>query len=137
MEKYFQCKTYPVFPALFYDYDSEKHANMIVEQLNPYKEALAGCVTKFWITFFIWFLSKTFFVPMFFRIEEAMAEKCCDAIRLKRVVKVEVAKINPIIDQHKIIEREAIRLKAQASIKLYDGDLDGLEDLDLESIKGN
>ena len=134
MPKYYQCKTYPVFPALFYDYDSERHEAMIVEQLNPYRDALSGCVTKFFITLFIWFLTKTCFFPIFFRFEESIAERCCDAIRLRRVVEVDVARVNPLADQEKLLIKE-IDLEAAAnlrSIQLNEDD----DDLDFDLSDG-
>ena len=92
MDEYKKCYTYPVFPALFYDYDSELHRIAIVEQLDPYTTAIGESVLKFWQTIFIIIVIKVFVFPLYFKLEEEIASSCCDAIRLKRIVQVEVAK---------------------------------------------
>lgn len=91
IEKYHQCRTYPLFAALFYDYDSELHRIMIVNQLTPYTNAIGDCVIRLLNTFLIWFLIKFVFYPAYFKITESLASSCCDAIRLRKVVEVDVA----------------------------------------------
>ena len=92
MDKYSKCFIYPVYPALFYDYDVDLHRQMIVLQFDPYMEAMGSAMLKLWQTVFIIIFIKVFVFPIYFRIEEEISSKCCDAIRLKRVVQVEVAK---------------------------------------------
>ena len=92
MNEYKKCSTYPVFAALFYDYHSELHQLAIVQQLNPHTKAIGNAVLKFLQTIFIIIIIKLFLFPLYFKLEEEIASSCCDAIRLKRIVQVEVAK---------------------------------------------
>ena len=92
MTDYKKCYPYPVYPALFYDYDVELHREMIVLQLNPYTTAMSQAMLKLWQTIFIIIIIKQFIFPIYFKLEEEIASNCCEAIRLRRVVQVEVAK---------------------------------------------
>ena len=91
MDEYKKCYTYPVFAALFYDYDAYLHQVAIVQQLNPHTNAIGNAILKFLQTLFIIVLIKVYVFPFYFKLEQEIASSCCDAIRLKRVVQVEVA----------------------------------------------
>ena len=107
MDNYKQCNVYPVFAAMFYDYDSELHREMLVEQLTPYSEALAQCVIKLLQTFFVWLILMFVVFPLYFRIEEEVASRCCDAIRLNRVVQVAVAE--RLVNDEELMQSEHMR----------------------------
>jgi len=90
---YNQCRAYPVFPALFYDYDSILHQQMIVDQLSPYTQAIGSCIVKLFEVFFIWFFIKALIFPFYFALTEAIASHCCDAIRQRKVVEIDLATV--------------------------------------------
>eukprot|EP01083_Nonionella_stella_P299236 1015583_1 len=104
MDEYEQCEVYPVYPALFYDYDSEMHEAMVSDQLSPYVKAFGRCVIKLWHSFFIWITLKAFVFPLYWMISTFCADKCCAAVRKRHVAKVElVLKLNQnaVKEKHK------------------------------------
>ena len=118
MEKYEKCYTYSVFPALFYDYHSELHRELIVSQLDPYINAIGNAVLKLWQTIFIILLIKMFVFPFYFKLEEEIASSCCDAIRLKRVVQVEVAKELTVKQIKKMTQQSSVNVNVNTSIEI-------------------
>eukprot|EP01083_Nonionella_stella_P080186 220207_1 len=95
MDEYEQCEVYPVYTALFYDYDSALHLQMIQDQLSPYVDAFGDCMIALWHTFFIWFIMKAIVFPFYFAISEFIADICCRAVRKKHFAKIElVLKLN-------------------------------------------
>ena len=102
IDRYHQCRTYPVYPALFYDYSSEEHRLMIVEQLTPYTNAIGECVIRLYYTLFIWAFTKAVIMPAYFNTTEAIASHCCDAVRLVKVVEVQVA----TKQKHLVVEQD-------------------------------
>eukprot|EP01084_Bolivina_argentea_P126544 224043_1 len=88
MDSYEQCEIYPVYPALFYDYDSQKHEEMVIHQLSPYLDAFGSAVIKLWHTFFIFIILKMIVFPLYFIISQIFADKCCNAIRKRNIAKV-------------------------------------------------
>ena len=95
IDSYKKCTVYPVYPALFYDYDSVKHGEAVIDQLDDYYFAFGSCVIKLWHVFFI-FIGFRVFVKYYLLISELIAHYLCHAIRT-----IPFAKVPLVIDRKK------------------------------------
>ncbi len=84
------CSVNPVYSAMFYDYNEQKHEEMIIIQLNDYSVALHDAGMKLWDLIFIFVASKIFFL-LYFKAAHWIADRCCGAIRIQLLVLVDAS----------------------------------------------
>lgn len=77
IDEYEECEINPVFAAFFYDYDQDKHREMIIIQLTPYYTANNIIFVGFKMAFKIWFI-----------LSENVVDECCGGNNKRHKVEV-------------------------------------------------
>ena len=134
IDEYQQCEVYPVYPALFYDYDADKHEQMVIEQLSPYLTAFGVCIIKLWHTFFIWIILKKIIFPLYFVLSTFLADKCCHGIRKNHFAKIHLTlKLNEQQYQKRLLKHQG-KFKNDSSMVEYYGDMELIDLSDLKDV---
>eukprot|EP01083_Nonionella_stella_P218463 783386_1 len=86
---YHECEISPIFVAYFYDYDKDKHKDMVIEQLTPYYESCGTFLGK--ITSIIWiFVAVKILFQIYYWVSQAVADKCCEGVFKRHQVVVKL-----------------------------------------------